>query len=673
MGGWSRFGEFRRDLAWLSPSHRFALLAVAVLVAFAASVSSSLPILREMELAVFDLITTTNADLAATDKRVVLVVYTDETLRNTGSISPVDRTILAEALVQIDTMEPKAVGIDILLDTPQPDDPALQAALRHMRVPTFLAFADNRTTPSLITRDQERTLRAFFISLIANPKVAQASAIIETGGDGVVRNWPRTFGGLPPRPTLAVALAEATGSHDARFIDYRGPVRFRRSTASEQPLFEKIPIDLLADDSTAPILAEAIRGRYVLIGGDIADFDQFDTPLSRTSDETGRGSRMIGVEVHATMLTQLLDGAIVEALSPVAKVVLAMASLLVGMAIATFSRRRRVQLPLLIALAAVIVGGSVRLALALGTPTNIALAGWLLAALAGVLIVRSVRKAAQWEQGATAMLALQRYLPPDIAKAIVTQPDKLGLDGELRQVFVMFTDLEGFTKMCQKVEPQVVAAFLNDYLERICQVILDHGGTIDKFVGDAVVAFWGAPLATPEDGRHAVEAAVAIERETATLIGNELAPGATVGRTRIGIHYGTAIVGNFGGNGRLQYTALGDTMNVGARLEGANKELDTSILASGELVAQVPELAFRRMGRVTVRGRNAPLDIYEPALSRDPGEVDRLNGFYDAVLRGDTSALEAMSAWAQDHPDDVAMASLVRRLRSDEATAPTSV
>ena len=668
----SRFAGFRRDLAWLSPSHRLSLLALAVLVVFAASLSSALPLLRDLELAALDVLTASNAKLVDTNKRVTLVVYTDETLANTGQRSPLDRTILANALKQIDRLGPKAVGIDILFDSPQDDDHLLQDALREMRVPTFLAFASRLADPALFTFEQEQFFASFIGGVASRGLVRPANVVLEADSDMVVRRWPRPSDDALP-PLMAVALGSVGAEGNAGFATYRGPIRFNLSSASDRPLYDKIPIDVFADPATAPLLSDVICGRYVLIGGDLADVAQFDTPLTRTGGAGEGSARMSGVEIQATMLTQLLDGVMIGAFPGFGKVALAVACLMMGMAIAIFARRRRAQISLFIALFALIVAASVQISRTLGTPTNVALAGWLLAALAGLLIVRSVRKAAQWEQGATATLALHRYLPPDIAKSIVTHPDRLGLGGELRQVFVMFTDLEGFTKMCQTVEPQVVAEFLNDYLERICQIILGHGGTIDKFVGDAVVAFWGAPVGRPDDGRRAVEAAVAIERETATMIGTLLGPLAVVGRTRIGIHYGTAIVGNFGGNGRLQYTALGDTMNVGARLEGANKELATSILASGELVAQVPELAFRRMGRVTVRGRNAPLDIYEPALSADPLEIARLNGFYDAVLRGDSSALDAMSAWADDHPADIAMALLVRRLRTDELTAPTAL
>ena len=661
--------SFWSDLRWLSPAHRATIVVLAVVATIAAVFSSNIPLLRSTEKALYDLRATNSAQTSDTDMRMALVVYTPATLRATGQISPVDRTILAKALAQLDELHPKAVGIDILFDSPQNDDLLLQAALRSMRTPTFLAYADAKANPEAVTVEQERSLKNY-VAAVGNPRVRSASILLETDSDDVARRWPRVVEGMPP--LLAVAMANAAQQADHRFDGYTGPIRYRLPVSSDRPLFNKVPIDILADPESARQVADVFRDRFVLIGGDFADVDQFDTPFTRVGNPITLDRKMTGLEIHASMLTQLIDSAIVIENMPFPlQIGITGISLVFGIIIAVVFERRICILLISILQFGILLAFGFWLA-SRGT-VGLNLAGWVFAMVVGLFIARSVRRAASWEKGRTATLALHRYLPPDIAKSIVTQPDRLGLGGELRNVFVMFTDLEGFTKMCQKVEPQVVAEFLNDYLECICQVILDHGGTIDKFVGDAVVAFWGAPLSTPGDGRRAVEASLAIERETARLIGNELAPGAEVGRTRVGIHYGTAIVGNFGGKGRLQYTALGDTMNVGARLEGANKELATSILVSGELVSQVPDLLFRRMGRVTVRGRSAPIDVFEPTTVLDQVGVNRLNGFYDATLRGEPGALDALCSWAEAHPGDVAMATLVRRLREGELDTATSV
>src|SRR3546814_1678783 len=185
-------------------------------------------------------------------------------------------------------------------------------------------------------------------------------------------------------------------------------------------------------------------------------------------------------------------------------------------------------------------------------------------------------------------------------------PAQLSLHGERRNIYCVFTDLEGFTKLSHAVTPETVARLLNEYLDRLSDIVLDHGGTIDKFVGDAVVAFWGAPLSRPDDGEKAAAAAVAMFR-AGEAFRVDMAEGVPpIGMTRVGLHVGDAIVGNFGGEGRIQYTALGDSMNTASRLESANKSLKTGVLISAEAAATAGRDDLMPMGRVTLRGRARP-------------------------------------------------------------------
>jgi adenylate cyclase len=176
-----------------------------------------------------------------------------------------------------------------------------------------------------------------------------------------------------------------------------------------------------------------------------------------------------------------------------------------------------------------------------------------------------------------------------------------------------------------------------------------------------VVAFWGAPLARPDDGERAAQCAVAMSVAGKALM-KEVADGKKLGRTRVGLHFGKAIVGNFGGEGRIQYTALGDSMNVAARLESANKQLKTAVLVSREAAERYRLDKFRPMGRVRVRGREAPLEVFEPlgvgAAVADPVFA----GLYARFESGDLSALEDLRARAAGAPDDAALAQLVKRL-----------
>jgi len=270
------------------------------------------------------------------------------------------------------------------------------------------------------------------------------------------------------------------------------------------------------------------------------------------------------------------------------------------------------------------------------------------------------------EQRRFAQGALGKYLPRDIAAQIIRDPDSLQLRGEKREIFVLFSDLEGFTKLSFAIPPEMVASLLNRYLDMLSDVVLAHGGTIDKFVGDAVVAFWGAPISRPDDGRRCVEAAIAMHRVGEEFRASAPPEAPPIGRTRVGVHWGEAIVGNFGGEGRIQYTALGDSMNTAARLESANKQLGTSVLISGPAVARSGLTRFRPLGRVVLRGRASDIDVYEPVDDIGDDELQAFDTVADGAIAGDPAALTSLIALAQAHPEDKALANLVHRLTSQK-------
>jgi adenylate cyclase len=211
----------------------------------------------------------------------------------------------------------------------------------------------------------------------------------------------------------------------------------------------------------------------------------------------------------------------------------------------------------------------------------------------------------------------------------------------------------------------MIAQLLNDYLDRLSAVVLEHGGTLDKFVGDAVVAFWGAPIAYPDDGTRAVKAAIAMYQEGEDFR-RTAPPGVPpIGRTRVGVHFGEAIVGNFGGDGRIQYTALGDAMNTAARLESANKPLDTTILVSREAMERSGLEAFRPMGTISLRGRATPVEVFEPVPSADEGARTLAAELVAAHAAGNRAGVQALTdRIAGAAHMDAALLNLASRLAS---------
>jgi adenylate cyclase len=647
-------------MALLKQLGLWRLIATILFVGIAILVARfgwNVPLVIEAERALYDWRVVATAPKVDQDDRIVMVVYTDETLAATGKRSPLDRTILAKALARIDSFKPKAIGIDILIDQPQPEDPTIIAAFQKITTPTFLAYASTGSAEDKIMLWQQEFLETFQGSL-APGNVKPASIVIEADDDNVLRSWPSLHANDAVRMPIAMAPA-----HAAAFKDYRGSVQYRLPAYEERPVFATIPIDTFAEDAlfASPEATELFRaqiaGKYVMIGGNIQDIDLFETPMNKQS-----GKPTWGVEIFAHMIAQMLDG---RALAHMPSWALWVAALLVvGAGALTASSNGR---PLVVSALIVLQFASV-VALPFILQANgfdtigLPAFGWVIGWIFCFASVGTAARAVGSEQRKFAQSALGKYLPRDIAAEILRNPESLSLKGEKRSIFVVFTDLEGFTKLSHAIEPEMVATLLNRYLEMLSDVVLEHGGTIDKFVGDAVVAFWGAPISRPDDGERAARAAYAMH-----LAGEEFrntAPQGVppIGKTRVGLHHGEAIVGNFGGEGRIQYTALGDSMNTAARLESANKQTKSNVLVSREAAELSGVDWYRPLGTIVLRGRSTPVEIMEPVPDMLPDVRKSFTNTARAAMAGDVSAVTMLSENSARHPHDAALANFVYRL-----------
>ncbi len=584
------------------------------------------------------------------DPRIVEVIYTDDTLRLTARRSPLDRGLLARVLTRIDKMGAQGIGIDMLIDEPQAEDPQLIAAMRAMRTPVYLGFATNATNPDAMAVWQEAFERKLFAAL-AGSNVHPASIKLETDPeDGVVRSWPHPDPSLPP--TLVASLA---GPGD--FAHYDRGIAYRLPQLKDRDVFTWLPIETLDSDLGARFLADRIAGKIVLMGGHITDVDQFDTPVSRLTRRTDSG-----LDIHAAMLAQRLDGTVFATISPSMIWLMAIIAILSGAAIGA-SEARGWRLMLLLAACMVTI---VLLPVALqrwqfdtqGLPAFGWLVGWTLAYIAASAAARGIGS----EQRRFAQGALGRYLPRDVATAILKDPGQLKLHGERATIFALFSDMEGFTTLTHAIEPETLSVLFNRYLDLLSNIVLDHGGTIDKFVGDAIVAFWGAPIARPDDGDRALAACITIAEAGEAFRRDAPAGLPPIGRTRVGLHRGEVVVGNFGGEGRIQYTALGDAMNTAARLEGANKGLSTRALVSAEAAAGMTDPPLRPMGRVVLRGRSTPVQVFEPVPEMSRSDIDALSELLRRFDAGDASAMQDLGRYAAARGDDTALTKLLARL-----------
>jgi adenylate cyclase len=214
--------------------------------------------------------------------------------------------------------------------------------------------------------------------------------------------------------------------------------------------------------------------------------------------------------------------------------------------------------------------------------------------------------------------AFKHFLSPAVIDQLIANPERLQLGGERRVLSIFFSDLQGFTSISEGLDPESLIALLNDYLTEMTNIIHEEGGTIDKYEGDAIIAFWNAPLKIPDHAVKAVRAALRCQARLAQLRpAYEERTGAQM-HMRIGINTGSAVVGNLGSNTRFDYTMIGDAVNLAARLEGANKQFGTFTMISQSTFDLVHgHFKVRELARLTVVGRTSPVTVYEPMFDGD--------------------------------------------------------
>lgn len=217
-----------------------------------------------------------------------------------------------------------------------------------------------------------------------------------------------------------------------------------------------------------------------------------------------------------------------------------------------------------------------------------------------------------------------QYVPPELVEEMSEKMEEINLDGEMREMSVLFSDVRGFTTISESLEPKELTSYINAFLTPITKVIHDNRGTIDKYMGDAVMAFWGAPLTDDQHALHALNAALGIVEHMKILrkeFSKKQWPEIYVG---VGVNTGIMNVGNKGSEFRVDYTILGDAVNLGSRLEGLTKIYGVDIITSEFTRHAVPEYEYRELDRVRVKGKAKPVTIYEPlGLLENVTKADR--------------------------------------------------
>jgi len=205
-----------------------------------------------------------------------------------------------------------------------------------------------------------------------------------------------------------------------------------------------------------------------------------------------------------------------------------------------------------------------------------------------------------------------QYLNPHVVNELIAHPEKLKLGGERKELSVLFSDIAGFTTFSEKLPPEELVLVLNEYLSAMTEIVFKNDGTLDKYEGDAVMAFWGAPVELDNNALHACNAALEMQEKLVEIREKWRAEGKPNVQVRIGLNTGEMVVGNMGGTGKFDYTVIGDSVNLGSRLEGANKQYGTYIMASERTQELVKDyFVFRELDLLVVKGKTMPIKVFE--------------------------------------------------------------
>ena len=464
----------------------------------------------------------------------------------------------------------------------------------------------------------------FPISELAENAAVLGNVQLKPDPDGVYRRVKlfSAFGGnLVPALGLGVWLAAGNRAEISRGADrtlvigereipvtaegdailrFRGPSGTHRNFSAAAVLQSEIQFRMGAPTVIAD--PAAFKDKYVLFG--------FSAPGLLDLRSAPVAGVYSGAEIHATLLDNFLSGDFIRVLPG-------------GMTIAA-----TLLLALLLGLAASVLHSTAAIILSctLGIlmPGACGLAAyqagfWLpivvLETAAGLTIGLALlaNYATEGRQKRFIKGAFRQYLSPAVIDQLISNPERLKLGGERKMLSIFFSDLQGFTSISEGLEPETLTALLNEYLTAMTDIVMEEGGTVDKYEGDAIIAFWNAPLDVAQHEMRTVRAALRCQARLAEMrpvikerIGKEML-------MRIGINTGPAVVGNLGSQTRFDYTMLGDAVNLAARLEGANKQFGTFTMISEDTRRQVGSaIAVRELARLAVVGRREPVTVYEP-------------------------------------------------------------
>ncbi len=557
----------------------------------------------------------------------VVIVDIDRAALAKFGVWPWPRARLAQLVDAVALAKPAVVGLDILLAGPDrflgDGNAALAQALAG--VSNVLGFV---LDPDAGTQDLPATpiLARGPVSLPdvwrARGVVGPAPELVDVArgmgalvaaadADGPIRRVPLLLQtGEVMRPGFAVEMIRLSQDAGALLVDPNGTLHAGAvavSLGSDAMLrlahgarARSVPAARLLESPEVPT---SLQGRIVLIGSSAPELGGLRVTPASPATPT--------VHIQAAAVEAMLSGAVfvrpnwAHWVEPLAALTLGLLSLLLAMTL-----RPGIAMLLTALLCFAWVGSA--WAAAPGLALLLDPAGPPVVAASTFAATALARFGRDEWQARKLRLSFEQHLAPEVVRRIAADPAALRLQGQMREITALFTDIEGFTGMTERAEPAELVALLDAYFDAATRIVTDRGGMIDKIVGDSIHAIYNAPFELPDHPKRAVETALALLAASEEARRSPLGQRLHLGRTRIGIETGLAIVGDVGGSRKLDYTAHGNAVNAAARLEAANKELGSSICIGPGTAARVDPATLRQIGTLTPRGQSQSIAVYTP-------------------------------------------------------------
>jgi adenylate cyclase len=613
----------------------FYVVAIAATASLAVLLASRFPSFQDINNLVYDF-TIDHAGLSAPSPQILFVDFDEDSFAHIRQY-PIPRPLIADTIQRIGAGKPRVLGVDIFLSEPRTpaEDQQMQDALTSAGVVILASQASTGNLPAVrplpqFCQPEDPAADSGFCIEGKPGALGYALVDMPINPDGFVREFNLFSAGSPPSISFPLFLAQQYAGetikpqdrNSASFLSHPVPYHDRELATA---LIGVWGVDPATHISAWQLLQgkippQTFAGKLVLLGqSNDAARDTWLTPLFRTADANGVRERMGGTEILAGAMRSLLEGKTVRAATVwVQWIFIAIAALAATYFLLFFELRqgilRLLALMLVCAIVPMLLYACWRYWLPF-FPTELSLLLTLPLAL-GLQFAEerliSREAAAQREQ---LMSLFSSYVDPSVAETIWKRRDELSLGGEEHIATVMFTDIRGFTALSANQPPAQVLCWLNRYLTAMDEVIREHGGFLNKFIGDGLMIIFGLPLSagSPQlDATRALQAALAMLARVQQLNEEKADPTMPSLRIGIGIHSGTLMAGSIGSATRQEYSVIGETVNLASRLESLNKSFKTEILLSAatrEIVG--PDFSgIESLGLAKVAGLDEPVAVF---------------------------------------------------------------